>query len=129
MGGRRSSRLDLRIPLIIALFFFIILVFQYVDLASFGFDATAASSFITVLPGLFFVVVGVIILVKIQGIFSIAGFGVIGFGLAVLMGEIYSVGLITVGMLSGLTIASVELWCVILSILAGGITAAVTARR
>jgi hypothetical protein len=127
--GRSRSRLDVRIPLIVGLFFFLILVFQFVPITSFGFDSTALASFITILPGLSFVVVGLLLLVKVKGLFSIASFGVLGFGFAVLMGETYSIGLITVQMLSGLTIAELELWCVIISVLSGGIVTAVTSRR
>ena len=127
MVRHRSSRLDIRIPMIIAILFVIVLAFMY--LPNYGFDPGAVKDYIAIIPSMLFIIVGLYISVKIGGMYSFPAITIIGFGMAIMMNTMYQGGYITVQMLSGLTISQIEYWCVIISGLAGAIVAAATSKR
>jgi hypothetical protein len=132
---RRSSNrgIDLRILFIFALLILIVLAFFYLGF-DFGFEVIpedATTNFITVLPSLFFFIIGVYMLVSIGGMYVLPAFGILGFGMAILLHAMYDppISMITPQMMSGLTIEEIMFWTVIIALIFGGIIAATTSKR
>lgn len=120
--------MDVRIPLIAGIMIFMVLIFVYVG-GDFGFSATSAKDYIAIIPSMIFIIGGLYIVVKIGGMYSFPALSMMGIGLAILLKSMYDNGYITVQMMSGLTIAQIQFWCVIIAGLAGAIVAATTAKK
>ena len=125
--------IDFRIVFIMVLLVVMLLAFNYlsVDLG-FGADSTIISTqFLAVMPALFLFIIGVYLLVNITGLFIIPAFGVLGMGVAQLLRAMYlpPLSMITPSMMSGLSIESIMFYCVIISLLFGGVIGATTSKR
>jgi len=94
-----------------------------------GFGATIGTDFITILPGIFCFVVGLLILGTMRAsIFSFPAIALIGVGFAFLISELYTLGMITDIMLEGLTIQQLQLWCLVIACLVGALVAGLSRR-
>lgn len=82
-----------------------------------------------VLPGLVTFMIGAAMILTIKtSIFFVPSFGVMGVGLAILLEEMYTVGIVVDALFVPLTLVEVQIIIIILSILFGGVAAAVTQR-
>ena len=134
-NGGKILGIDFKIVFIMMLLVVMVLAFYYLgtDLG-FEFDPlnpVTVSQFLAVLPSIFFFIIGLYIIVNIGGLYVIPAFGVLGFGLAVLLKAMYDppLSMITPNMMSGLSIQSIMLWTVVISLLFGGIIGAATSKR
>jgi hypothetical protein len=128
----RNKRIDFRIVFIVILLVVMALTFYYIgENLGFGDTTVITTNFITILPSVFLFIVGLYITVTIGGLYTIPAFGVLGFAMATLLRSMYlpPISMITPSMMSGLSIQSVMMWCVIISLLFGGIIGATTSRR
>ena len=91
-----------------------------------GFATNIETEFVQVLPGLFIFIVGMLIVATVKGVFTLPGMMIVGVGVAYLFGTLDTMGYITSQMLTGLTIAQLQLWIIIISTLFGAIAAAYT---
>ena len=91
-----------------------------------GFATNIETEFVQVLPGLFIFIVGMLIVATVKGVFTLPGMMIVGVGVAYLFGTLDTMGYITAQMLTGLTIAQLQLWIIIISTLFGAIAAAYT---
>jgi hypothetical protein len=124
---------DTRIIFVSVLLIVMFLVFFYLG-TDLGFEIIpldSASNFVTVLPSLFLFIVGLYILTSIGGLYVIPAFGILGFAMAVLLHAMYDppISMITAQMMSGLTIEEIMFWTVVISLIFGGIIAAVTSKK
>lgn len=126
--GKPFGGIDIRFILIIALLIVIVMAFLYlgVDL---GFNAMATSDFLNVLPYLFFFILGLYIIITIGGMYMLPAFGILGFGLAGLLREMWVLGMVTPEMMTGLTIEEIMFWTVLISLIFGGVLTAITSKR
>lgn len=120
--------LDIRFIFIIAVLIVMIMVFLYIGV-DFGFNATSTSDYLAVLPYLFFFIIGLYIIVSIGGIYMLPAFGILGFGVAGLLREMWVLGMITVEMMTGLSIDDIMFWTVLIALIFGGILTALTAKK
>lgn len=123
-----SQGLDIRFILIISLLVVITMVFLYIS-PNFGFSLTSTSDYIAMVPYIFLFIISLYIIVTITGMFLLPAFGLLGFAVGGLLNEMYILNMITVEMMSGLSIQSIEFWCVVISLLFGGILVTVTSKR
>lgn len=86
-----------------------------------GFSSDVDTTITSLLPGIFIVSTSFIFLSVIRGIFYFPAMGALGVGFAVLLGEMNDLSLISSDMLSGLTIGQVQVWCIVLGLVFGGI--------
>lgn len=135
-NGRGSVLgIDFRIVFIMMLLVVMVLAFYYLG-TDLGFELdplnpVTVSQFLAVLPSIFFFIIGLYIIVNIGGLYVIPAFGVLGFGMAVLLRAMYlpPLSMITPNMMSGLSIESIMMWTVVISLLFGGIIGAATSKR
>ena len=96
---------------------------------SVGFTAEVKNDLVLLMPGLLFFVIGVIVTaVAARGIWAVPMMLVTGIGLAVMVGTLDSLGLITAQMYYGLTLPQTQVWVILLFGLLGAVLAAVTRR-
>jgi len=126
--GKPFGGIDIRFILIMALLIVIVMAFLYlgVDL---GFNAMATSDFLNVLPYLFFFILGLYIIITIGGMYMLPAFGILGFGLAGLLREMWVLGMVTPEMMTGLTIEEIMFWTVLISLIFGGVLTAITSKK
>ncbi len=93
-----------------------------------GFDADMDTDFLRLLPGLAAFVIGMTLFVITKGMFAFPALMVVGVGLAHLFGTLDVMGMITTEMKTGLTIAQMQLWIIVIFSLVGGIANAVAYR-
>ena len=94
---------------------------------SVGFTAEVQNDLILLIPGLLFFMIGVIVtVVAARGIWAVPMMLVTGIGMAMTVGTLDSLGLITVQMYSGLTLPQTQVWVILLFGLLGAVLAAVT---
>lgn len=96
-----------------------------------GFTAGMITDYATLLPGLVIFVVGTAMLrVTGTGSFAVPAFGLVGIGLAILVGEMNTVGVLIPDILTAtFTIADLQLVVIIFFVLLGAIPAALESRR
>lgn len=94
-----------------------------------GFDADMDTDFLQILPGLAAFVIGITLFAITRGMFAFPALMVVGMGLAHLFGTLDTMGMITAQMKTGLTIAQIQLWIIVIFSLVGGIANAVAYRR
>lgn len=132
MGKRKRKisvgKLDVRFIFIIAVLIVMVMAFMYLG-TDFGFNATSTADYLGVLPYLFFIIIGLYIIVSIGGIYMIPAFGILGFGVAGLIREMWLLGMVTVQMMSGLTIDDIMFWTVLISLVFGGLITALTSKK
>ena len=135
-SGRSSILgIDMRIAIIMVLLVVMVLAFYYLGIdLGFEFDPlnpVTVSQFLAVLPSIFFWIIGLYIIVNIGGLYVIPAFGILGFGMAVLLKAMYDppISMITAQMMSGLSIQSIMLWTVVIALLFGGIIGAATSKN
>jgi hypothetical protein len=95
--------------------------------ADLGFNAAIGTNLTAIFPGLFVTILGLVSVAR-GGPLAIGGFGAIGIGLAVLFGEMYTVGIITSGILAGATIVQVQTITIVVALLMGGVAYATQKR-
>jgi hypothetical protein len=93
-----------------------------------GLAADIDVSFAVLLPGLAIVGVGCVMVAITPGVFKFPSFFMIGLGVAVLLGEMNSLSLLTPTMLEGLTVAQLQVWVIVVSLIFGALAAFVTTR-
>lgn len=75
-----------------------------------------------VLPGLFMTIFGMyLVATRGRDPAMVAGFGLVGFGLAILFGEMYAAAIINDTLLAGATLIQLQAITIIVSILMGGV--------
>jgi hypothetical protein len=85
-------------------------------------SAILGSNVIVVLPGLLITFLGIIAVVEAQGGLGVVGcFALMGVGLAILLGEMYTVGVIDDVLLAGATLVQLQAITIIISLLMGGV--------
>ena len=94
-----------------------------------GFTSAMIDDLITMLPGVILFCVGAFMVAMTQGVFAVGGFGVLGLAAAMLVGYADTAGYITAAMLSGLTVAQVQIFCVVIFLALGGVVGALTRGR
>ena len=120
MGRHRQDNLGLLAVFISIMCIIIFLVM--VPASTFGLDSGLLGNIIAVLPGLLIGIIGIIGIGESHGsALIVGGFGAAGLGLAVLMGEMYSAGIINDVVLAGMTLGQLETITVILSLVMGGV--------
>jgi hypothetical protein len=124
----RGRALDIRFILIIAVLIVMVMAFLYLGVG-FGFNVSSTADYLAVLPYLFFFIIGLYIIVSIGGIYLLPAFGILGFGVAGLLREMWVRGFITPEMMTGLSIDQIQLWTVIIALIFGGILTALTAKK
>ena len=97
---------------------------------SLGFTQAMVIDFASLLPGLAVFVVGaVVIVVTGPGVFALPAFGTIGIGLALLAGEMNTVGVLIPDILTAtFTIADLQLVVIVFFVLLGALVAAIGSR-
>jgi len=90
-----------------------------------GFDTDIETDFLLLLPGLAGFVIGMTLFAITKGMFAFPALMVVGLGLAHLFGTLDTMGMITAQMKTGLTIAQIQLWIIVIFSLVGGIANAV----
>lgn len=93
-----------------------------------GFDADMDTDFLQILPGLAAFVIGITLFAITKGMFAFPALMVVGMGLAHLFGTLDTMGMITSQMKTGLTIAQIQLWIIVIFSLVGGIANAIAYR-
>lgn len=117
----RKNHPIVMIAVFVILFVFI-LFFAGGYAADFGLSATISDDLIAVLPGLFVSIIGIIAVSQTTNSpLIIGGFGVVGIGMAVLLSEAYTAGIIVDAMLGGATIAQCEVIIIILGLMLGAV--------
>lgn len=118
--GKKSSPV-----VMIAVFMTIIVIVLFFAggyAADFGLSATIGDDLLAVLPGLFVSIIGIIAVSQASDSpLIIGGFAAIGIGLAVLLSEAYTAGIIIDAMLGGATIAQYETIVIIVGLLLGSV--------
>jgi len=84
-------------------------------------DTSIDTDLISLMPGVTVVVVGFIMAAYTGGAFRFPSIAIVGVGFAILIGELDDLGMITATMLEGLTVAQLQLYCVVLGLLFGGV--------
>ena len=85
-------------------------------------SAILGSNVIVVLPGLLITFLGIIAVVEAQGGLGVVGcFALMGVGLAILLWEMYTVGIIDDVLLAGATLVQLQAIIIIISLLMGGV--------
>jgi hypothetical protein len=126
--GKTVEKLDVRFIFIIAVLIVMVMAFMYLGV-DFGFNVSSANDYLAVLPYLFFFIIGLYIIVSIGGIYMLPAFGILGFGIAGLLREMWVRGMITPEMMTGLSIDQIMFWTVIIALIFGGILTAITSKR
>ena len=90
-----------------------------------GFDSSIATNLGAVFPGLFITILSLIAISRGSAL-AIGGFGAAGIGFAILLGELYTVGTIDDTILSGATLAQVQTLTIVIGIVMGGVSYAVS---
>lgn len=125
--GRHKQKLDVRIPMMAGLILVVVLFFLYMA-PSFGFDVTTTNDYVSLIPSFLFLIAGLYIVLAIGGMYSFPALSMVGVGMALLLKAMWDHGYITVQMMSGLSIAQIQFWCVIIGGLAGVLVSAATAK-
>jgi hypothetical protein len=106
----------------------IILFFAGGYASGFGLSATISDDLLAVFPGLFVSIISIIAISQTtDSPLIIGGFSAVGIGLAILLSEAYTAGIIVDAMLGGATIAQYETIMIILGLIMG--TVAYVGRR
>ena len=117
--GRRSNPIG-----VMAVFVGIFMVIIYLaggNGVTIGLSASLTTDLITILPGLFVSIVCVIGLGSQNGPLSVGAAGVLGIGLAVLLGELHTLGTLTDAMLAPATLAQYQTIVVVAGFLLGAV--------
>lgn len=99
-----------------------IVIFLVVGSPTIGLNTDVATNLIAVIPGVFVVSIGIMLIFLVKGYFRFAVGGVIGIGLAVLAAEADTIGLITADLYSGLTLVELQTWCIMVGLIMGAVT-------
>lgn len=93
-----------------------------------GFNLAFTRNFISVLPGLIIIIVGAASLAVVgMSVFAIAGFGIMGVGLSILVDEMNTAGVLIPDILTAtFTLPDLQLTILIFFIIIGAIVAAVS---
>lgn len=95
-----------------------------------GFSSDFTDDIITVLPGVFVFIVGALMIMNMSGVFYIPGFGMLGIGVAILLDEMNTAGVIVPELLTGsVTLEQAQVFIVIICLLIGAVVASTTWRR
>jgi len=89
-----------------------------------GLSPTIDSDYITLVPGLFIFIIGAGATWTVRGVYQFASMSCVGIGVAILIGDMHTLGLVTEELLAGLTLAQLQLWTIVISGIAGGIIVA-----
>lgn len=114
---------ELRIVMSALMIVIILMILLYLG-TEFGFTAAMIDDFAMLIPGLIFFVIGAFILsLTGTGMFALPAFSVVGMGLAMLAGEMNTLGVLIPDILTAtFTIADLQLVIIIFFLLMGGIS-------
>lgn len=87
---------------------------------SLGISSSLTDMFIQVIPGVFITLLGLVGASKARGASIVGSFMAIGVGLALLLGEMNTAGILTEWILSGVTLIQVQGIVIIFTIIFGG---------
>lgn len=113
-------KIDMRIVAALVGVVVIVIALSYTK-TDLGLDSNIDNDLVTLLPGLFVVIAGLALAAGASGVFCVPAMGFVGVGFAVFAGELDTLGILTSDMLSGLTVAQLQLWIIALGLIAGGI--------
>ncbi len=121
---------DLKVVVAVVMVIFIVITLTYIG-SDVGFTQDMQDDFITILPGLSIFVVGAFALAVIgSSVFAIAGFGVMGLGLAVLVEEMNTTEILIPDILTtSFTLGDLQITVLVFFILIGAVVSATVGRR
>ena len=94
-----------------------------------GFTPAMIDDLMIMLPGVILFCVGAFMVAMTSGVFAVGGFGMMGVAAAMLVGFANDAGYVSAAMLSGLTVSQVQIFCVVIFLVLGGVVGALTQGR
>jgi hypothetical protein len=110
----------------IAVILLCFVIFLYFAGPYLGLNNVILTDFIYLMPGLLVFAIGITVVFVARGIASIPAAFFCGVGLAILIGNMNTLGLITTQMLSNLSLISAQVWIIIFMTMVGMLIAAAT---
>jgi len=120
---------DLKVVVAVIMVVFIVITLTYIG-SDIGFTQDMQDDFVAILPGLSIFVVGAFALAVIgSSVFAIAGFGVMGLGVAVLVEEMHTVEIMIPDILTtSFTLGDLQITVLVSFILIGGVVSGIASR-
>lgn len=109
---------------VLAIFLAVLVIYFFFSMGyadSLNLDPSIGANLIAVFPGLFVTIIGLITIgSQSSSPLMVGGFGATGVGLAVLLNEMYEIGVLDSAVLGGASMAQVEAITIVVSLLMGG---------
>ena len=117
---------------VLAIFLAVLVIYFFFSMGyadSLNLDPSIGANLIAVFPGLFVTIIGLITIgSQSSSPLMVGGFGAAGVGLAVLLDEMYDIGVLNAAVLGGASMAQVEAITIVVSLLMGGAVYATRSR-